>query len=112
MSGGRFYYKQYEIGYIANDIESVIEKNGRKKTDEELKQEWVNSPDWYKNKRYPYPEELYHCKYPDEVIEKFKEAVKILRMAEIYAHRIDLLLSGDDAVDTFLKSFKKDLENS
>ena len=31
-----------------------------------------------------------------EVIEKFKEAVIILRKAAIYTQRIDLLLSGDD----------------
>ena len=45
-----------------------------------------------------------------EVIEKFKEAVIILRKAAIYTQRIDWLLSGDDGEETFLKRLKKDLE--
>ena len=45
-----------------------------------------------------------------EVIEKFKEAVIILRKAAIYTQRIDLLLSGDDEEETFLKRLKKDLK--
>ena len=105
MSGGAFDYNQYKIRDIADDIEYQIEKNGKKKTDEELK-EWPYQPDWYEK----YPEDLYHYKYPDEVIEKFKEAVKILRIAEIYAHRIDWLLSGDDGEDSFLRRLKQDLE--
>ena len=108
MSGGAFAYDQYKIGYIADDIERVIKKNGRKKTAEELKEEssWSYQPDWYEK----YPDELYHYKYPDEVIEKFKEAVKILRAAETYAHRIDWLLSNDDGEDSFLRRLKEDLE--
>ena len=39
MSGGHFNYRQHEIGYIAESIQSVIENNGRKKTEEELKDE-------------------------------------------------------------------------
>lgn len=105
MSGGRFDYNQYKIGYIADDIEKIIEKNGREKTKEELKEEGWRDPDWYKK----YPEDLYHYKYPDEVIEKFKEAVKLLRRAEVYAHRIDWLLSGDDGEETFLKRLEEDL---
>ena len=107
MSGGRFDYNQYKIGDIADDIEYHIEKNGRKKTAEELKEESWNLPDWYEK----YPDELYHYEYPNEVIEKFKEAVKVLRTAEIYAHRIDWLLSGDDGDDSFLRRLKEDLED-
>lgn len=109
MSGGRFDYNQYKIGYIADDIQWHIEKNGRKKTKEELKEEssWSYQPDWYEK----YPEELYHYKYPDEVIEKFKEAVKILRQAEVYAQRVDWLLSGDDGEESFMERLKDDLES-
>ena len=46
----------------------------------------------------------------EEVIEKFKEAVIILRKAAIYTQRIDWLLSGDDEEETFLKRLKKDLK--
>ena len=45
-----------------------------------------------------------------EVIEKFKEAVIILRKAAIYTQRVDWLLSGDDEEETFLERLKKDLE--
>ena len=108
MSGGHFDYKQYEIGHIAESIQSVIEKNGRKKTEEELKNErWgYTEPDYYKK----YPEELYHFKHSDEIIEKFKEAVDILRKAEVYAQRIDWYLSGDDGDETFIRRLKEDLE--
>lgn len=108
MSGGRFNYDQYKIGYIADAIEQEIEKNGRPKTKEELKDEGWRDPDWYKR----YPEDLNHYKYPDDVIEKFKEAVKVLRQAEVYAQRVDWLLSGDDGEESFLKRLKEDLEKA
>jgi hypothetical protein len=105
MSGGRFDYQQYAIGNIAESIEDEIEKSGRKKTREELKEESWRGSDWYEK----YPEELYHYKYPDEVIEKFKEAVKYLKMAEVYAQRVDWLLSADDGEESFLKRLNDDL---
>ena len=37
MSGGAFDYDQYKIGYIADQIEHEIERNGRPKTREEIK---------------------------------------------------------------------------
>lgn len=106
MSGGRFEYKQYDINYIADQIEHRVLINGKKKTDVELKEEGWRDADWYKK----YPEDLYHYEYPEEVIEKFKEGIDILRKAAIYAQRIDWLLSGDDGEETFLERLKKDLE--
>ena len=106
MSGGAFEYNQYKIGYIADQIEHEIERNGKPKTKEELKGESWRDPDWYKK----YPEDLNHYKYPDEVIEEFKNAVKHLRIAEIYAQRVDWLLSGDDGEESFLRRLKEDLE--
>ena len=106
MSGGAFQYDQYKIGYIADQIEHEIEKSGRRKTTEELKDEsWRNS-EWYDI----YPEDLYHHEYQPEVIERFKEAVKALRIAEIYAQRVDWLLSGDDGEDNFLKRLEQELK--
>lgn len=106
MSGGRFEYKQYDMNYIADQIEHEVLINGKKKTDDELKEEDWRDPDWYKK----YPEDLYHYEYPEEVIEKFKEAVIVLRKAAVYAQRVDWLLSGDDGEETFLERLKKDLE--
>jgi hypothetical protein len=57
------------INYIADQIEHEVLTNGKKKTDDELKEEGWRDPDWYKK----YPEDLYHYEYPKEVIEKFKE---------------------------------------
>jgi hypothetical protein len=43
------------------------------------------------------------------VIAKFKDAVNILNIAEVYAQRIDWLLSGDDSEESFLKRLDEDL---
>ena len=107
MSGGAFDYNQYKIGYIADSIENTIEKNGRQKTREELKEERWRDPDWYKK----YPEDLSHHEWRQDVIEKFKEAAYHLRLAEAYAHRVDWLLSGDDGEDTFLRRLTEDITN-
>lgn len=106
MSGGKFNYDQHKISYMAEIVEHYIDQNGRPKTREELKDEGWRDPDWYKR----YPEDLNHYKYPEEVIEKFKEAVGILRKAAIYGQRIDYLLSGDDGEESFLKRLQEELE--
>lgn len=106
MSGGRFNYDQYKIGYIADAIEQEIERNGREKTREEMKAEGWRDPNWYEK----YPEEKFHYEYPPEVIEQFKVAVKKLREAQVYAHRIDWLLSDDDGEESFLRRLKEDLK--
>ncbi len=105
MSGGAFDYNQYKIGYIADQIDEVIVKNGLEKTPEELKEHWID-PEWYKK----YPEDLFHYKYPDEVIEKMKEAVKALKIAQEYAQRVDWLLSGDDGEESFLSRLEENLK--
>ena len=93
MSGGHFDYHQYRIREIADTVEDIIRKNGKKK-EYEIENYW---------------EDEYYYEYPPEVIEKFKEGLEFLRKAEIYAQRIDWLLSGDDGPETFLKRLKEDL---
>lgn len=107
MSGGSFDYNQYKIGQIADSIEKIVENNGQKISDEQMKENmrWYGM-DWYER----FPEELYHHKYPDEVIEKFKEAIVLLRKAEIYAQRVDWLISGDDGEQSFMRRLKEDLD--
>jgi hypothetical protein len=105
LSGGAFDYKQWYITEIADRVESLVESNGREKTREELKDEFWHGDDWYEK----YPEDLYHYKYPDEVIEKFKEGMKALRVAAVYAQRIDWLISGDDGEESFLERLKEEL---
>jgi hypothetical protein len=106
MSGGAFDYNQYKIGYIADQIEEVIVKNGVKKTPEEIKDEGWRDDSWYEK----YPEDKFHYKYPDEVIEKMKEAVKALKIAQEYAQRVDWLLSGDDSEESFLSRLEENLK--
>ena len=90
MSGGHFDYNQYKIGYIADEVEQLIERNGK-----EIPKEYRD--DWSGTNYY---------EYPPEVIEKFKEGVEILRKAQIYAQRIDWLVSGDDGNESFLRPIK------
>ncbi len=104
MSGGTFEYNQYRIRDIANQVEQEIYNSGREKTQSELKQE----------KKYHYdptytPDPI-NYEYPEEVLNEFKKAYTILRMAEIYAQRIDWLLAGDDGEETFIERLKQDLE--
>ena len=105
MSGGHFDYQDFQLRSIADDIEREIEKSGQPLTQEELKENSWRDSQWYEK----YPEDLFHYKYPDEVIEKFKEAVIILRKAYIYAHRIDYLLSGDDGEKSFIERLNEEL---
>jgi hypothetical protein len=91
MSGGYFEHQQYAIHRIADDLEDVILKNGKKR---EHRESWEN--------------ENYY-EYPPEVIAKFKEGLEYLKKAHIYAHRIDRLLSGDDGDESFLERLESDL---
>lgn len=105
MSGGYFNYNQYLITEIIESIEEVIERSGRKKTKKELQEDGYMDADWYDM----HPEELYHYKYPDEIILKFMEGISLLKKAQIFAQRIDWLLSCDDSEECFLKRLKEDL---
>ena len=105
MSGGFFDYQQYRMTDMIESIESVIKNNGKAKTQKQLDESWY-TPDWYEK----YPEDLYHPKYSNEVIEKFKEGVILLKKAQVYAQRIDWLLSDDDGEESFLVRLKEDLE--
>jgi hypothetical protein len=96
MSGGHFEYNQHRIRDIADEVEHLIKINGEKKE--------------YKTDHHYSWESEYYYEYPPEVIEKFKEGLDILRKAEVYAQRIDWLVSGDDGDETFLERLKEDLD--
>lgn len=93
MSGGHFDYKQFEITRIADEIEQLIEINGKKRVGK--LESW---------------EEPYHYEYPPEIIQKFKEAVLSLRIAQVYAQRVDWLVSGDDGEESFMTRLTEDLK--
>ena len=106
MSGGRFDYIQHRLRDVAEDIEQQINKNGKKKTQEELKNEPWHDSDWYEK----YPEDLYRHQYSEQVVEGFRRGAIYIRLAEIYMQRIDWLLSGDDGEESFLRRLEDDLK--
>ena len=82
MSGGAFNYNDYHITGIADQIEEFIRDN----------------------------EDRSEYRYSEATIQRFREAVKLLREAGVYVHRIDWLVSGDDGEDSFHKRLERDLE--
>ena len=101
MSGGHFDYKQHQIGDIIESIEEEIEKNGQPLTEEEKKSSYYGLND---------ERDSHHYEYPEDIINEFKNGIHYLRMAKIYAQRIDWLLSSDDGEDSFRKRLREDLE--
>jgi hypothetical protein len=89
MSGGHFNHDQWLIGQVADEIERLIEINNIEETD-------------YCGCKIGYY-------FPQEIIEKFKEAVLTLRKAEIMSQRIDWLVSGNDNEESFFRRWKEDL---
>jgi hypothetical protein len=49
-------------------------------------------------------------RYTPETIAEFEKAVKVLKLAYVYAQRIDWLLSGDDGEDSFHKRLQAQLK--
>lgn len=47
--------------------------------------------------------------YPEPVLRRLEEAVYALKRAQIYAQRVDWLLSGDDGEESFEERLQKEL---
>ena len=58
--------------------------------------------------RYPYEADV--LELSDETIKAMKEAYRQIRIAEIYATRVDWMMSGDDSEECFRERIKEDLE--
>ncbi len=96
MSGGAFEYNQFRINDIIERIEHELEKQGKEIP---------------RYERGFYLDDLTH--YPrlePEIEEEFNKGLNYLKLAFIYAHRIDWLLSGDDGEENFLKRLKNELK--
>ena len=93
MSGGRFDYLQYRITEIIEGIEEEISNNNADPNPEEF---------WYPNE----------YRYSEETIAEFRKGISLLKKAQIYAQRIDWLVSGDDSEETFHKRLFEDLKNN
>lgn len=49
-------------------------------------------------------------KWSPEVLSEFQNAIKYLKIAQVYSHDVEWLLSGDYGDDSFLESIKEELE--
>lgn len=56
-----------------------------------------------------YPDEADVLELSDETINAIKEAYRQMRIAEIYATRVDRMMSGDDSEESFRERIKEDL---
>lgn len=83
MSGGHFDYQQYKLDDIADEIEKLIERS------------ILGEESW--------------LIFNDETLKEFQNAIEYLRIAAIYAQRIDWLVSGDDGEQTFHTRLKEEL---
>ena len=117
MSGGHFDYEQYKIENIADSIDEYL--YGRKLYDEYAEDEYINNiyfdseeekketVEFVRRNHRTLPN-IYELK--EETLKEFRKAEEYLRLAYVYAHRIDWLLSGDDGEETFHERLKQDLE--
>ena len=88
MSGGHFDYKQYQLQYIADDIEQLIRGN-------------LSEDEWGEIRGYSMA-----------TIKKFQEAEKLLRKCQLMVQRIDWLVSGDDSEEAFHSRWGDEIENA
>jgi len=91
MSGGYFEYNQFEIGNIADTIQEIIHNNDS---------EELNS----------YGDTIGRG-YSAETINEFRDAISHLRLAQIYAHEIDWLLSNDTGEERFHERLNNDIKS-
>lgn len=82
MSGGYFEYDQFRLTEHIEQLEEVINRGTL----------WEDGDD-----------------IPEDVLEEFKRGLKHFKLATLYMHRIDWLLSGDDGIDAFKRSLRDDL---
>ncbi|NBO22209.1 hypothetical protein EBU94_02550 [bacterium] len=92
MSGGRFDYLQYRFTEIVDAIEYEIKNNDGSSPDENHR-EWWTEPNNFSQK----------------TISEFQKGITLIKLAQIYAQRIDWLLSGDDGEENFHLRLNKDL---
>lgn len=102
MSGGRFDYIQYRITDIIESIQEELDSQGKLRYD--VNEEYRK--DFYKS----YPEDKFNYTYPEDIQAEFLLAIKLLKVAQTYAQRIDWLLSGDDGEESFRRRLKEELD--
>jgi hypothetical protein len=101
MSGGFFDYNQFRIRDIHDTIERCLSRMGKEKPEDEL----FDTQEYYEK----YPEDKKYKDYSSEIKEILLGGMIYLRLAEIYAHRIDYFLSGDVGEEELKETLKTDL---
>ena len=83
MGGGYFNYENYRMNDVARAIEELIIGNDTSE---------------------------YHGGYGPQTLERFQEAIDLIKRADHIVHRIDWLVSGDDSEERFHERLNKQLE--
>lgn len=126
---GYLYFSNYEEAESFLLTDKTIVKAEQKYSDQHFfvegvifqstKQYMSGTPD---GERIPVLYLIHHCyydRYPndadvleltDKTIETMKEAYRQIRIAEIYATRVDWMMSGDDGEESLQERLKEDLE--
>jgi hypothetical protein len=84
VSGGFFEYDQLLCSSMAEELQKIIDE-------EEI--------------------DNIELVYSKDTLQEFKNAIRCLKRAGIYAYRLDCLLANDDNEDTFHNLLKKELLN-
>jgi len=93
MSGGFFDYKEYLLEDIREEIERILENQGKNKPEDEVY----------------YDDEKCYPVYSEGVNDIFKQAIVAIKLASTYIHRIDYFLSGDDNEESMIKRLLEEL---
>ena len=90
MSNGHFDYNPNRIGYIADEVKELIASNNDNSINS-----WGDTVGRF---------------YSEETIAEFRNGLHYLRLAQIYAQRIDCLVSCDDGEESFHSRLREELE--
>ena len=104
---------------IANTIERDIARALQPKPEKVQEDYWTiyeqdcfgsyhSYKDFMSYDHYPYNADV--LELSNETIDAMKEAYRQIRIAEIYATRVDWMMSGDDSEESFRERIKEDLE--
>jgi hypothetical protein len=104
MSGGRFNYIQYQFTDVIEELQSIIDNNGKELSKEE-KREISLDPEYFEK----YSSEAFYPEWSNETLMQLRIGIVHLKFAQIYLQRIDWLLSSDDSEESFHKRLQEDL---
>jgi hypothetical protein len=102
MGGGEFNYLQCHINDIIEHIEQELNQQGKEK---DISDSYLDS-EYYKK----YPEERFYPTHQHNVQIILKDSIEALKIAYVYAQRVDKYLSGDDGEESLIIRLEEDLK--